>query len=477
MRSGSCFCFVVLLAVSLITAAATASAKEFFTFESGPVRPAVLSPDGSKLFVTNIPDNRLEIFSVTGSGLSHIDSVPVGLEPVAVAARNNNEVWVVNHLSDSVSIVDLSSSPARVKQTLLVGDEPRDIIFAGTGGGRAFITTAHRGQHRTHASISGVTGAGDPQLTTEGIGRADVWVFNAATPGTAIGGVPIRIVSFFGDTPRALAKSPDGNTVYVAVFHSGNETTVINETVVPDGFDSAGPSGGAPGGIVDPDDNVGSFPAPETGIIVKFDGTDWRDHSGRDWSALVNFNLPDHDVFAINANTLSPGSITEFDHVGTILFNMAVNPINGKIYVTNTELPNNVRFEGPGNYGDTTVQGHLSESRITVIDPGGSTVDPQHLNLHIDYSRLHTDNPDIVDTTDKNHSLATPLQPVVSSDGSKLYVAAFGSAKIGVFDTADIEDASFENNFDPTVESANYFSTGGGPAASPSTRATAASMC
>ena len=68
-----------------------------------------------------------------------------GMEPVSVAARNDNEVWVVNHLSDSVSIVDLSASPAKVVRTLLVGDEPRDIVFAGTGGtNRAFITTAHR---------------------------------------------------------------------------------------------------------------------------------------------------------------------------------------------------------------------------------------------------------------------------------------------------------------------------------------------
>ena len=36
------------------------------------------------------------------------------MEPVAVAARSNTEVWVVNHLSDSVSIVDLAASPPRV---------------------------------------------------------------------------------------------------------------------------------------------------------------------------------------------------------------------------------------------------------------------------------------------------------------------------------------------------------------------------
>src|SRR5262245_53323831 len=43
----------------------------FVEFESGPVRPIALSSDGSKLFVTNIPDNRLEIFDVDGDGLHH----------------------------------------------------------------------------------------------------------------------------------------------------------------------------------------------------------------------------------------------------------------------------------------------------------------------------------------------------------------------------------------------------------------------
>src|SRR5262249_2925204 len=167
----------LLLALVLASPAAGAS---FVTFESGQVRPLALSADGSRLFAVNTPDDRLEIFDVGATGLTHRAAVPVGMEPVAVAVRSPGEVWVVNHLSDSVSIVDVASDPPRVVRTLLVGDEPRDIVFAGPGGGRAFITTAHRGQQRTDASLSAVPGAGDPQLTTPGVGRADVWVFDAA---------------------------------------------------------------------------------------------------------------------------------------------------------------------------------------------------------------------------------------------------------------------------------------------------------
>ena len=70
-------------------------------------------------------------------------------------------------------------------------------------------------------------GAGDPQFTTEGIGRADVWVFDSTSLGATVGGTPIEILTFFADTPRALAVSNDGNTVYVAAFHSGNQTSIV----------------------------------------------------------------------------------------------------------------------------------------------------------------------------------------------------------------------------------------------------------
>jgi YVTN family beta-propeller protein len=436
-----------------------AAAPAFVTFESGPVRPLALSPDGSLLFACNLPDARLEIFAVTEDGLEPVASVPVGLEPVAVAARSDTEVWVVNHLSDSVSVVDVPSR--RVVRTLLVGDEPRDLVFAGPGRSRAFVTTARRGQHRTHPSLTNppaVPGAGDPLLTTPGVPRADVWVFDAANPGPGPGGTPLRIVELFGDTPRGLAVSPDGSLVYAGIFHSGNRSTAISEGGVCDGFAPDTPctiSGTqVPGGVGPPAVNVEGRPAPEVGVIVQQDaGGAWRDDLGRDWSPAVRFDLPDQDVFEIDAETLE--EVRSWSGVGTILFNLAVHPTSGKVYVSNLESRNLTRFEGPGTLG-TTVQGHLAEARIAILSPAETL--SRHLNRHLDYSKLAS-APGF-DPGAKAHSLSTPLEIAFSSDGGTVYVAALGSDRVGVFPAAALEDDSF----DPTALSAGYLRVPHGPA-------------
>ncbi len=415
-------------------------------FESGQVRPLALSPDKRHLFAVNTPDNRIEVFRIQKQGLVHTASIPVGLEPVAVAARTDHEVWVVNHLSDSVSVVELDEHDGdltgQVERTLLVGDEPRDIVFAGPGRKRAFITTAHRGQNLPF----------DPQFTTPGVGRADVWVFDADALGSTLGGTPQTIVTLFTDTPRALAVTPDGTRVYAAGFHTGNRTTSIAETSIPDGF--------GPDGVAGPATNAEGRPAPEVGTIVKWNGTHWVDSLGRSRDQYVRFSLPDKDVFVLDAMANPPRQLAGaggfFQGVGTILFTMVVNPVNGKVYVANTDANNADRFEGPGTFAGHSLRGHLHESRITVLSPGGGTprVAPRHLNKHIDYTKCCAPIPN-----DENaRSLAFPQGMAVTGNGATLYVAALGSGKVGVFSTAQLEN----NTFVPST--ANQIPvSGGGP--------------
>jgi len=445
---------ITALGVGLAMSAHAAS-PSYYEFESGHVRPLAKSADGTKLFAVNTPNNTLDVFNINGSQLTLVARVPVGMEPVAVAVRNANEVWVVNHLSDSVSVVTLDGTP-RVTRTLLVGDEPRDIVFAGSPQ-RAFISTAHRGQHRTDPSIANVPGAGDPKLTTPGVGRNDVWVFDPANLGSALGGLPVKIMEFFSDTPRALAVSPDKQTVYVAAFKAGNQTATVDENIVCDGFGTAKTCTVKgvtyPGGLLGPKTNAAGKAAPETGIIVKYNNATkkWEDQKGRDWSKALPFTLPDRDVFAFDANALTEK--TNFAGVGNTLFNMVTNPVTGALYVTNFEANNMANFEGPGKFAGETLQGKLALMRVAVIANG--SVKNRHLNKHIDYSKLVTDP--TFDKTTKEHSLALPLEMAVTRDGKTLYVTAYGSNKIGVFNTADIEN----DTFNPRTASANYISLQG----------------
>ncbi|MFV2059963.1 MAG: hypothetical protein ACC653_04715 [Gammaproteobacteria bacterium] len=408
--------------------------KNFVTFETGQVRPLAKSPDGTKLFALNTPNSTLEIFDITPAGLTFSATVTVGMEPTAVAALTNNIVWVVNHLSDSVSIIDVSGTP-KVIQTLLVGDEPRDIIFAGAANKFAFITTAHRGQNAPNDIFR------DPQLTTPGIGRADVWVFDTTKPGTTIGGDPVNVISLFGDTPRALTRSPDGNTVYVAVFFSGNKTTTLGE----DNLNKPAPTISSDGAT-----------QPDTGLIVQFNGTNWVDAQGNTstptganavvtYDSKVKFSLPDYDVFSIDASVAIPVAIAngEFSGVGTTLFNM-ITDANGTVYVSNTNALNLTRFEGTRALGSTvsTVRGHYVESQITVIK--NNTVMPVRLNNHIDYTKASGSQ------IERDFAISQPVDMAIN--GTALYVAGFGTQNVVVYDTTKLDAGTNDQLQNPQIK-------------------------
>lgn len=153
--------------------------------EIGQVKPVTMSPDGSKIFAINAPNGTLDIYTIHNAKLTYTASVVVGQEPTAVAALSNKEVWVVNHKSDSVSIVDVSLNPPKVTRTLSVGEEPRDIVFGGANKSLAFITTA-------------------------GSTRGSVWVFDTAAVGNSVAGDPVTILSVLAEAaqPQRARSTP-----------------------------------------------------------------------------------------------------------------------------------------------------------------------------------------------------------------------------------------------------------------------------
>ncbi len=393
-----------------LTGATTVGAG-YRNFEVSHVHPIDLTPSGNRLLVVNTPDARLEVFAVNGGQLEPERSIAVGLEPVTVVSRSDTEAWVVNHLSDSVSIVDIDDGV--VTRTLDAGDEPTDVAFAQ---GRAFVSVSSEDA---------------------------VKVFTLSDLNA-----PPVVVPLFGRDVRALAVSNDGLRVYAVVQRSGNQTTVVSAGIIAgnnvnlDGGRLAAmglsnmtcPSPGPPPypplppGIVrnpaltDPAGGV-----PEVGLIVKWDEGvgKWLDEAGQDWTHCLPYRLPDHDLFVIDAANLST---TTVQHLGTSLFEVSVRPDPDQtapfadlIYVPNTDSRNFVRFEHP-----LGVQGHVVDNRISVVDPGnGNSVTVVDLNTHIDRGSDPATN-----LSERQASVSQPGMMVWRADGSEAYLTAIGSRKL-----------------------------------------------
>ncbi|HEY6866510.1 MAG TPA: beta-propeller fold lactonase family protein, partial [Candidatus Eisenbacteria bacterium] len=282
----------------------TATSPDFVHFESAHVHPACLTPAGNRLLVVNTPDNRLTVFDIgagpPGNG-NRLAEIPVGVEPVSVAALSDSEAWVVNTLSDDISVVNLNTF--HVRATLRVGDEPGDVVFAGS-------------PLKAYVSVSQL----DEVLAIDPVSLATV----ATIP------VGARM-------PRALARTADGSMVYVAMMQANNRTAIMSTTRVPD--DSI------PQDLAFPKDTLNG-PAPKTGLIVQQQPDGWYDMYGNLWSSKIKFTMTDVAVAEINTatNAVSRG-FGGLTRLGTENYSIAVSPVDGLIAVANTRARNQFRFQ------------------------------------------------------------------------------------------------------------------------------------
>jgi YVTN family beta-propeller protein len=392
--------------------ASAQTTQSFRNFESPQVHPLSLTPDGTRLLAVNSPNATLSVFQLTSGSPVLTAEIPVGLEPVSVAARSDREAWVTNWLSDSVSVVDLATGNAT--RTIDVGDEPTDVLFAGLNNEKAFVCVAGGG----HLNISGnsVTGA-----------SGAVKVFDASNPAAAP-----QVVEVFGKQPRALARSADGARVFVSVFESGSQTTLVPQAVVAQ-------NGGLP--PPQPAMDASLPPAPNTGLIVKWNGSAWADETGDTrWDQFVNYTLADIDLLTIDAAAAQPSVVAQVRHLGTQIGNMAFDPSSGRLYVANRDSDNVRRFE-------PNIRGRFQTNRVSALDAAQSNAPAlafaRDLNPHVDLS-----NPAGTDA-ERALSLALISDIKRASDGA-LYVAATSSAKVGVLDSGGNVAARIDVGQGPT---------------------------
>lgn len=389
----------VLLALA---AGAAQSQNSVVNWESPHVHPLELTPDGARLLAVNTADARLEVLDLA-SGVPVLQrSIAVGIDPVSVRARNNTEAWVVNHLSDSISIVDLASG--RVVRTLDTGDEPTDVVFAGTPA-RAFVSVSQRNQVR---------------------------VFNLLNLALAP-----AIVALQGEEPRSLATSPDGSRVYVGFFESGNSTTIVEQADVSN---PSGPYGGQnpppnAGAAFDPPRANGLAPAPPVAQIVRRDAAGaWRDDNGRNWSAFVDWNLHDHDIAVIDAASLATSYVNS---LMTTVMALGVRA-DGRVAAVGTEAANDVRFE-------PNLTGTFIRVRIGSFDPvAPSLTTIADLNPHLDYTVAS------VPQATRELAIGDPRAIVWAASGNRAYITGMGSNNVIAADASGLRLARVDVGAGPT---------------------------
>src|SRR5437868_2587834 len=221
----------------------------FTNFEGKQIRPISLSPSGNRVFAVNTPDARLSVFDVSNAqNPVLVAEIPVELEPVSVNARTEDEAWVVNEVSDTVSIVSVNQHA--VVDTLYVPDEPADVAFAN---GRAFVTSARKNLVR---------------------------VFDVSTR------AGITNIAVFGENPRAIVPSSDGTKVYAAFALSGNRTTLLPVADAP-----PQPTNEMRAGLPAP---------PKVSMII-----DATDPAWTVANPVIKYTMPDNDLVEIDTASLA----------------------------------------------------------------------------------------------------------------------------------------------------------------------------
>jgi len=380
---------VFALALALSTGRAAAQSS-FVNWESPPVHPVDVTPDGTTLLVTNTADDRLEVFTLGGTLPVHAASIPVGLDPVAVRVRTNGEAWVVNRVSDSVSIVDLATQ--NVRATLHVGDEPADVVFAGSPV-RAFVSVSQENR---------------------------LAIYDPTNLGAAPTSLPIA-----GNSPRALAT--DGTRVFVAIFDSGNRSMILPRALVdsasgPYGGVNPPPNSGGVGGTFTPPIAGGLPTPPPTSLIINKEGTNWKDDNNQIWDALVTWNLNENDVAVVQTGTLVT---TYAKNILNIDMAIAYNPVVGRVTVIGSYGPNEHRFE-------VNARNQFARWRIGFFDPSAIPAAIPALDINQHLLANPPMQPYKTSVTPAEHHLcaADPRGMVWQADGSGVWVAAMGSNNV-----------------------------------------------
>ncbi|MEO2014553.1 MAG: ankyrin repeat domain-containing protein [Fuerstiella sp.] len=342
------------------------------TFSSPQAFPIIVS--GGDVFVVNTPADTLDVIDAKTKKVRK--RINVGIDPVSVAIRpDGKEVWVSNHVSDSVSVIDnVADSPTylhvvatiqqfdpRTKATTF--DEPASIAFAGNE--KAYVALSSENQ---------------------------IAVVNVSTREVT------KRLTITAQDPRAVAVH--GDRLYVLPFESNNKTQL---------------SGGSKDDI---DGDLVTFDAWEHSIRVNNVLS-----LGHVTDIVKHPDVPDRDLYVFD--TKNDELVETVDTLGTLLYGLTVDS-QGRVFIAQTDARNDSNGRaGSKKHGMKEMENRAFLNQITKVSfTDGSADKPEFIDLE----PLPPEHPK------KGMALATPYALQISADDSTLVASAAGSDKLFTVD-------------------------------------------
>ena len=338
------------------------------SFLSPHSRPMALN--GEHVFVANTPADTVDVIDRRTGRV--VRRIAVGVDPVGLALRpDGKELWVSNHISDSVSVIDLDSENAtrfhvvatvqdldpRTKATRF--DEPVGIAFATND--KAYVALSSENK---------------------------IAVVNTRTRKVE------KRLNITAQDPRALVVQ--GERLYVVPFESNNKTQLSGGYRV--------------------DGELVTFNAHEHSIannnVLSL---------GHVTDIVKHPRVPDRDLYIFDTKT--DRLVQTIDTLGTLLYGLTVGS-KGQVFIAQTDARNDVNGRsGTKKHGLAELENRAFLNQVTKVFPGKSA-GPEFLDLE--------PRPPKHPARDK--AFATPFAIQISGDDSTLVVSAAGSDVVCTMD-------------------------------------------
>jgi YVTN family beta-propeller protein len=342
------------------------------TFASPHANP--IAVHNGTVFVANTPADTVDVIDAATQKVR--TRINVGVDPVGIALRpDGKEVWVSNHVSDSVSVIDNDAESLTYLQVIATiqefdtetkattFDEPIGIAFASNE--KAYVALSSENQ---------------------------IAIVDVATRKIA---KRLRIPA---QDPRAIAVR--GGRLYVIPFESNNKTQL---------------SGGRKEDI---DGDLVTFDAWEHSIQVNNVLS-----LGHVTDIVKHPDVPDRDLFVFDTQT--DELIETVDTLGTLLYGVTVDS-RGRVFIAQTDARNDINGRaGTKKHGMKEMENRAFLNQITRLSfRDGDAQQPEFINLE-PLPPLHPE---------KGMALATPYSIQISADDSTLVVSAAGSDRLFTVD-------------------------------------------